>query len=143
MNNSVWISVLRALAWSVLVICVLVGVIFGFVSGSFLVFIIAVPISVLVGVLAIAAQMLVLDLAEDIRAIRNTLCGTATYASSAFASKLSAIGQVAVDHMKQEEELARAERILKEGGWQCANCGKVHPKYTGTCGCGNTKYENQ
>lgn len=29
--------------------------------------------------------------------------------------------------------------LLNENGWKCSQCGTVHPHYTGTCGCGNTK----
>jgi len=28
-----------------------------------------------------------------------------------------------------------------EGGWTCKKCGTNHPSYTGTCSCGNSKYE--
>lgn len=35
------------------------------------------------------------------------------------------------------------ERILKENGWKCAKCGIINASYTGSCGCGNTKQENE
>jgi len=31
-------------------------------------------------------------------------------------------------------------RLLASGGWKCTRCGRVNPSYTGTCGCGGTKY---
>lgn len=27
-------------------------------------------------------------------------------------------------------------------GWECKNCGRVNPNYTGTCGCGTSKNHN-
>ena len=35
------------------------------------------------------------------------------------------------------------ERTLNAGGWKCNGCGKILPHYTGTCGCGNTKANNE
>lgn len=29
--------------------------------------------------------------------------------------------------------------IIKQGGWQCDNCGKVMQSYVGTCSCGKTR----
>jgi len=45
---------------------------------------------------------------------------------------------------KQEQRKARHDaEVLQSGGWKCNFCGKVNPQYTGTCSCGNTKYENK
>ena len=40
---------------------------------------------------------------------------------------------------KRRKEALRIETTLKSGGWKCT-CGRVNPSYTGTCACGNTKY---
>lgn len=42
-----------------------------------------------------------------------------------------------------EKNVQRENNLIKNGGWQCKKCGKIHPAYTGTCGCGNTKEQNK
>lgn len=35
------------------------------------------------------------------------------------------------------------EKLLKENGWKCIKCNVINPSYTGTCGCGNTRVNNE
>lgn len=37
----------------------------------------------------------------------------------------------------------REENILKNDGWECANCGKINAQYVGMCSCGNHKSQNE
>lgn len=46
---------------------------------------------------------------------------------------------------KEEGLLVKTTPVAKgsgEGTWRCKKCGRIMPQYTGTCACGNTKYEN-
>ncbi len=45
--------------------------------------------------------------------------------------------------IKKILEEKEKERTIQNGGWECIKCGKVLPHYTGTCGCGNTKSNNE
>ncbi len=42
---------------------------------------------------------------------------------------------------EKNEQLEK--KLLNSGGWKCKKCGKIHPSYTGTCGCGVTKENNK
>ena len=45
-----------------------------------------------------------------------------------------------VDALKKAEEIANSRKdVPNDGTWTCPNCGKVMPKYVGTCGCGETQ----
>lgn len=35
------------------------------------------------------------------------------------------------------------KRMLSSGGWKCSKCGRVNPSYTGSCGCGMSKSDNE
>jgi len=53
---------------------------------------------------------------------------------------------VALYSKAKEERLAvkttPVDKGSGEGTWRCSKCGRIMPQYTGTCACGNTKYEN-
>ena len=40
---------------------------------------------------------------------------------------------------KAEEVVHNRKDIPNDGTWTCPNCGKVMPKYVGTCGCGESQ----
>ena len=40
---------------------------------------------------------------------------------------------------EQSEEMKR--EIMMNNGWKCSKCGRANPHYTGTCACGNSKYD--
>ncbi|MDO5294029.1 MAG: SHOCT domain-containing protein [bacterium] len=40
-------------------------------------------------------------------------------------------------------EEIRQRDIINNDGWKCKRCGTVNPNYTGSCGCGMTKQENE
>lgn len=42
-------------------------------------------------------------------------------------------------YQSQDEIEKKDNEMLANGGWKCKKCGKVHPSYTGTCGCGGKK----
>lgn len=35
------------------------------------------------------------------------------------------------------------KKMLSNGGWKCNKCGRVNPSYTGSCGCGMSKSDNE
>ncbi len=48
--------------------------------------------------------------------------------------ELTALEKLAIEKRKEE--------ALASGGWKCIQCGRVNANYTGTCGCGMSKYDN-
>lgn len=42
---------------------------------------------------------------------------------------------------KDREIKTNVERTLRNGGWRCDKCNRINPSYTGTCACGNSKYD--
>ena len=40
------------------------------------------------------------------------------------------------DLRKAQEAVDSRKDVPNDGTWTCPNCGKVMPKYVGTCGCG-------
>ncbi|MGN1457642.1 MAG: hypothetical protein ACI4XP_06780, partial [Acutalibacteraceae bacterium] len=44
------------------------------------------------------------------------------------------------DALKKAEEIVNSRKdVPNDGTWTCPNCGKVMPKYVGTCGCGESQ----
>ncbi|MGN0384824.1 MAG: hypothetical protein ACI4EX_02980 [Lachnospiraceae bacterium] len=46
------------------------------------------------------------------------------------------------DYIYYSDERERKQDMMSSGGWVCKKCGLVNPNYTGTCSCGNPKYNN-
>lgn len=44
--------------------------------------------------------------------------------------------------LEKMAEDKRKQDMFAKGGWVCKKCGLVNPNYTGTCSCGNPKYNN-
>lgn len=136
MYSSIWVRGLRAInkAWFGIISAggVLGGIITGQAIGGFVGFLSFIGISAaafILGFMLVGLVMTFLDLAEDVSYIAvNTKTSQQQNVFNAF-----------TEESKKEHE----KNILSNGGWKCSVCGKSHPSYTGTCGCGNSKNNNE
>ena len=142
MYRSIWISGLRTINKVLFGIILLVGIIGAVVAGveiggfvGFLAFVGILCVAGISAFMTVAVLMVFLDIAEDIGVIarntRQTNIPDAKQKSTFF------------DVFEEEKRKKYENMMLNNGGWRCGICGKVNAKHTGTCGCGNNKYNNE
>ena len=130
-DRDFWIQGLKIIAWIVFVIIILLSIFLGFASNSFGLFFVYVISGFVIAFLSVATIMIFLNVAEDIADIKYKL-----YENEITEGKTSVMRKA----LQQQELENHEKQILANKGWKCSACGKANPQSTGTCSCGNSKY---
>ena len=130
-DRNFWINGLRIIAWIVFAIIILSSIILGFASNSFGLFFVYIISGFVIAFLSVASIMIFLNAAEDIAEIKYKL-----YEDETTEVQTSVMRKA----LRQQEIENHEKQILANKGWKCSACGKANPQTTGTCSCGNSKY---
>ncbi len=140
---SAWIKGLRIINKALFAVILVGGIIGGMVAGfaiggfgGFLSFVSISAGSYFLAFMSVALLMTFLDMAEDISVIAGEVKRSKSFGNISSVKQEQAFFDEAQARKQAEHEKA----LLKDGGWKCKSCGKINPRYTGTCGCGRSRY---
>jgi hypothetical protein len=63
-------------------------------------------------------------------------------ANTTTTGEMSALDRIAREE-EAKEQAARERKVLEEGGWRCAKCGKVNVSSIGFCSCGTSRGDSK